>query len=351
MADAGYNNYYAVLNASDYGIPQHRERVFIVSIRKDVDRDKFAFPQKESLRLRVKDLLEYDVDEKYYIDTDRARELIQKLAEERKLPGNDAHPVNIVNTEIERLGNMYEVTSKSGKSDGDVFGINGISSALTCKHPFKIVEVKQVGNLYPEAKFNNTQRGRVYDPEGCAPTINTMQGGGLEPKILQIGQLFPEDKIRNSQNGRVYSPEGCCPTMLARQYKDPHKILEVVSVRNGNFTGVVESIDTHCKAVGDLKVGGQKGLVHDTEKSMCTLTATQYKDPHKIVYNHRIRKLTPKECWRLMGFDDEDFEKAKAAGISNTQLYKQAGNSIVVQVLEKLFEKLLEAQKFEVEVK
>ena len=55
---------------------------------------------------------------------------------------------------------------------------------------------------------------------------------------------------------------------------------------------------------------------------------------------YRIRKLTPKECWRLMGFDDEDFEKAQASGISNSQLYKQAGNSIVVNVLERIFDNL-----------
>lgn len=55
----------------------------------------------------------------------------------------------------------------------------------------------------------------------------------------------------------------------------------------------------------------------------------------------RIRKLTPKECWRLMGFDDEDFEKAKSAGVSNSQLYKQAGNSICVKVLEGILRNLL----------
>lgn len=58
--------------------------------------------------------------------------------------------------------------------------------------------------------------------------------------------------------------------------------------------------------------------------------------------NYRIRKLTPKECWRLMGFADEDFEKAKNAGVSNTQLYKQAGNSIVVNVLEAILRRLLD---------
>ena len=56
--------------------------------------------------------------------------------------------------------------------------------------------------------------------------------------------------------------------------------------------------------------------------------------------NMRIRKLTPKECWRLMGFDDEDFEKASKV-CSNTQLYKQAGNSIVVNVLEAILKELL----------
>ena len=61
-----------------------------------------------------------------------------------------------------------------------------------------------------------------------------------------------------------------------------------------------------------------------------------------VIYKHdfRIRKLTPKECWRLMGFDDSDFDKAKASGISASQLYKQAGNSIVVNVLQYIFRNL-----------
>jgi DNA (cytosine-5)-methyltransferase 1 len=77
------------------------------------------------------------------------------------------------------------------------------------------------------------------------------------------------------------------------------------------------------------------------EKECCdTLLARDWKDP-KCVEVNRIRKLTPKECWRLMGFDDEDFEKAEKVN-SNTQLYKQAGNSIVVNVLEAILRNLLE---------
>ena len=61
----------------------------------------------------------------------------------------------------------------------------------------------------------------------------------------------------------------------------------------------------------------------------------------KVEQDFKIRKLTPKECWRLMGFDDEDIDKCSAIGISNTQLYKQAGNSIVVNVLVEIFKELL----------
>lgn len=358
LADAGYNNYYAVLKASDYGIPQHRERVFIVSIRKDIDKDKFVFPQKEPLRLRVKDLLEYEVEEKYYIDTDRARELIRKLAEEGKLPGNEPaiaamrgrdpeKPSNrhsgvhteqkmeintsgtsntittvqkdnhIVEPNIKAVGNL------DGHETGRVLDADGITQSLKgtdYKNPVKIA-LKQVGEI------GSCQSGRVYDSDGCCPTLNTAQGGQKQPKIIDV------------MNGEK---DGLCRTLVSSYYKTSPANLE--SNLSRSSSGAVEKINTDCKAVGDLKVGGERGIVYDAERSMCTLSATQYKDPHEVLSEYRIRKLTPKECWRLMGFDDEDFEKAKAAGISNTQLYKQAGNSIVVQVLERIFEKLIETQ-------
>lgn len=81
------------------------------------------------------------------------------------------------------------------------------------------------------------------------------------------------------------------------------------------------------------RIVDNNGLAPTVKENHGTVTATNY--------GVRIRKLTPKECWRLMGFDDEDFEKAKAAGISNSQLYKQAGNSIVVNVLEGILKNLI----------
>ena len=85
----------------------------------------------------------------------------------------------------------------------------------------------------------------------------------------------------------------------------------------------------------------------------CTLKATTYKDPTKVMEDddmnekkYRIRRLTPRECWRLMNFTDEQFDRAKAAGLSGTQLYKQAGNSIVVGVLEQIMSNLYDAMPY-----
>ena len=85
----------------------------------------------------------------------------------------------------------------------------------------------------------------------------------------------------------------------------------------------------------------------------CTLKATNYKDPPKVMEDddmnekkYRIRRLTPRECWRLMDFTDEQFDKAKSAGLSDTQLYKQAGNSIVVGVVEQIMGNLYDAMPY-----
>ena len=87
LSEAGYNNYWEVLNAKDYGIPQNRERVFIISIRKDIDTGTFTFPKKQELKLRVKDMLEPEVDEKFYINSDRAKKLIEKITASPEIVG------------------------------------------------------------------------------------------------------------------------------------------------------------------------------------------------------------------------------------------------------------------------
>lgn len=212
LETVGYNNYWKVLNAKNFGIPQNRERVFIISIRKDIDNGMFKFPEGFPLKIRLKDILEDKVDDKFYLTSDKALSLIKKIT---------------------------------------------INQNTT--------EVIPVGNVNPSGKGQN---GAVIDSQGIARTITTEKGEGQkvlvreEPKCIQVGQLY------------------------------------------GTETGV-----------------------------------------YRIESDIRIRKLTPKECWRLMGFDDKSFKAAEQVN-SNSQLYKQAGNSIVVDVLYYIFVELYKAMPY-----
>lgn len=243
LESLGYNNYYQVLNAKDYGIPQNRERIYTISIRKDVDNGKFIFPEKEELKIRLKDMLEKEVDEKFYL--------------------KDYQIENI------KKSNFHQNQRRIQEKD---------YCDTLCARDWKDPKCVQVGNLQGGKwdKINESCR-RFYSGEGIAPTIHTCQGGNTEPKVVQRTPL----KFLNRNQKKI----------------------------EGDYAFCVDNSNT----------GGIKEIEKNTIK---------------------IRKLTPKECWRLMGFTDEDFEKVQKIPTSNTQLYKQAGNSIVVNVLEKIFSNL-----------
>lgn len=160
-------------------------------------------------------------------------------------------------------------------------------------------KIIQIGNIRNGTKtFDNPQSGRIYSELGIAPTINTCQGGGLEPKLIVIDDTFDYEK-------------------MCRAYK--------------NYVPALRS-----------ERSGLKVMV-DTE------------DVDSFDTPYRIRKLTPKECWRLMGFSDKDFDNARQAindkfhkgkDKANSQLYKQAGNSIVTDVLYYIFKELYSAMPY-----
>lgn len=187
LHEYGYNTYYKVLNAKDFGVPQNRERVYIFIVDKNLDNGKFEFPQPFDNGIRLKDVLEDEVEKKYYLNKDT----------------------------VSRF-----VTSK------------------------------------------NSNDALLFD--GC-----------------QVGR-----------EGRSREYNDFAPTLTSRDYKDPRLINQTTVLHSNNFTNNTNS-----------------------EK------------------NIHIRKLTPKECWRLMGFSDDNFNSAQNVGVSNSQLYKQAGNSIVADVL------------------
>ena len=202
MSQLGYKSLFSTLNAKDFGVPQNRERVFMISVYLP-DEPKFGddlqslgifkFPDPIELKISLKDILDKEVDKKFYLS-----------------------PSVYANVKFK------EITDKTRKN-----------------HPVRI------GGLYDKSgdEFKHHQAGSIYDTSGIAPTLSTMQGGNQEP---------------------------------------------IIKCKDG------------------------------------------------------VRKLTPKECWKLMGFSEDDFKKAEKVN-SNSQLYKQAGNSIVVNVLEVIFKELLDA--------
>ena len=283
----GYNTYWQVLNAKNYGIPQNRERVFAISIRKDLNQS-FEFPKVEELTIRLKDVLENEVEDKFYLSQEYFERFIKSLDSDKYPMGNEYKVLGTTKAETERMGTnsrhwVYDTNSCMSTLDATMY-----------KQPKQIlVAIKEATKKgYAEATIGDsinieqpnsqTRRGRVG--HGVAQTLTTSPHQVvLEPKIQQVGNIVSTGNWDNPQRGRIYSSEGLSPA---------------------------------------LNTVGGGGL-----------------EP-KILEGIRIRKLTPLECWRLMGFDDEDFYKAQKSGVSNSQLYKQAGNSIVVNVLEKIFEKL-----------
>ena len=330
LSEAGYNNYWEVLNAKDYGIPQNRERIFIISIRKDIDTGTFTFPEKQELKLRVKDVLEPVVDEKFYINSDRAKKLIEKITATPEIVGGGTE------NRIKTIGHLG-----TGGQKGWVFNANGISRCLAAtdyKDPTKIVETRtmieitepvicrSVGrdpdNPSNREKGCNTEQTLELKKDGCSNTLTSVQKDNmvLEPKIKNIGS------INGHQSGNVlHHDSDLSPCLCVAGHVEPLKIMQVGNiVDNKNFgnpqRGRIYSPEGLSPALNTVPGGGLEPKF--IEKRV----------------EYRIRKLTPRECFRLMGFTDNDFDKIH--GISNTQLYKMAGNSIVVNVLEAIFKQL-----------
>lgn len=176
-----------------------------------------------------------------------------------------------------------------------------------------IKHIQQIGNLITSQTRKNPQAGRIYDPSGIAPTLSTMQGGYQVP--LTFIDLNPQPKTT-----------AIARCLQARYYKG-------YSSHYGAGSGVLigsprSAVPIYRPDKQHVRANGRR-MKNDGE-DMFTLTAT---DHHGIYDGYRIRKLTPKECWRLQGFPDWAFDKAKAAGLSDTQLYKQAGNAVTVDVI------------------
>lgn len=241
---------------------------------------------------------------------------------------------------MEVIGSIY-----TGVTEDFQRGMHPIARCVKAEqHDLGVVmaDVKIIGQMDNTIDHTFESANRVYDVSGVEPAMNTCGGGGLQPKILESKIVAmrgrnpdnPSDRTVGIQTEQRLEPnaQGMCNSLTTVQ-KD-NMVLIKQSTKNGSIGCEVGG----CFDASYPESQTRRGRVQDNGNTCPTLTA-QNQDIVRIDSNYRIRKLTPRECGRLMGVSDEDISKMEVVN-SNTQLYKQFGNSIVVDVMCEMFKNL-----------
>lgn len=467
LSELGYTNYWKVLNAKDYGIPQNRERVFCVSIRGE--HEPFVFPKPKELTIRLRDMIDEAVDERFYLKESTIRSILRSTFNSRRdsiRPGD-----GLANTLLARdwrgpqcvqvgevVGGKWDKMHDISKR---VYEPDGIAPTVHCQQggntELKIAEDFVLGGL---------QKHQTPRTDGISPTLTEAMGKGggqtpiiidtAEPKERFYKQAFETLKENECEVGdtidafnKKVNKSGVCPTLTTRPEGFKTAILPVVGAMRGrnpedpsdrtagvpteqrleiNEKGLCNALTTVQKDnlvieedkqdyvsrrynefieekgyVPEMFVAYNKTEIKDVAPTLtgqCSspsgssavlkletpvkvnvATKQGYEEANPgdyvnitypgsktkrgrvgngvahtltcgdgnavITENVRIRKLTPRECLRLMGWKDEQIDKIVAAKISGTQQYRQAGNGIVVQVLESIFKALFLAEENE----
>ena len=429
----GYNTYYQVLNAKNYGMPQNRERVFAVSIRKDIDDNKFQFPKSIPLKTRLKDVLEQNVDEKYYLPDDRINKILnakitasqESVQDEIRVVGNympsghDASRVvdveGIAPTVKENHGTVTAIAepqiikvgqvSSDGSQAGMVYSPDGLSPTICAgchgyaignilekQEPFIVASRGRnpanssdttIGT-HTEQKFEPNFSGTTNcltsvakDNYICEPQVlraerteygkairKQYEAGEIDERIGNMREMKPRtDGIANTITTLLKDNYVAEPVIVEDFYqsREPRLYQEVAPTPRSERTGlkVADIVEYPCSTRGkqvasairasiykqgarNLEENVINGLGYEgvIEQKPQLGFVGEGKKELKMLLNEdikwRIRKLTTKECWRLMGFTDKDHDKAMQH-TSDSALYKQAGNSIVTNCLTAIF--------------
>jgi DNA (cytosine-5)-methyltransferase 1 len=325
---APYHVYWKVLNAKKYGVPQNRERVFIIGIRDDED-NVFQFPKEEHLTKRLKDVLEKEVDEKYFLSDKMVSCLFNRgtFSAKTKEKNDTANCILAGCFKMRNEDNYIKIKSATSK---------GYETAT------------ENDSINFSAPNSETRRGRVG--KGVAQTLDTQCNQGVmvynipemvsvrkhEVRIVKLQQLLKSHKnksikeISEKLNIPKTQVEHWFRTDKCFSIPDPilwFKLKEVLSIKTKEFD--LEITEFEIKE----SIFEKSNRVYDSNGIAPTMTCTSADE--RILNDYKIRRLTPRECFRLMDFPD-----SFTWNVSDSQAYKQAGNSIVVGVLEKIISKL-----------
>lgn len=417
--EVGYTVDLNLLNSKYFGVPQNRERIFVVGVRSDLIENEewvalgggvlaqgrkrlkeagdiktfnFDWPQQVSVDTRLRDVLESEVDEKYYISEEKTAKLIAELIEKDML--NDSKKATQDQPSPVMVG-MIE--TKGNESIRRVYGVNGVCNTLTTmqggnREP-KIAEPQQVlATLTPERVERRQQGRRFKENDEPAFTLTALDrhgvtiidGGDMVAekeantfKILRklqhevgaekvakwrlrvldslqqkevLRQNMYEKKLGNERypeiNGKQQQSKRTTenqihdrdPRMSKMQFREklgcsPQR-RESLQQFSGEFAGIMQELshqNTSIEVLCNLWEEAQGvGLLRQALSEIQKIWRSEL---HKK-QSYRVRKLTPLETWRLQSFSDEDFYKVKESGMSDSQLYKQAGNCVTINVID-----------------
>lgn len=336
MESLGYTSCYKVLNAKDYGVPQNRERVFTVSIRNDKG---FAFPQESAEgKIDMVNIPQLVKVRKYEVDTKKLKETLRehKSLTNKEIADALNKPVTLVEHWFRKDGSFSIPDANTWPLLKELLGIK------TGEFDASIMEFIEKPGEYEKSD-------RFYLDTGIAPTLTAASS---DEKIIETFN-FPEKKplmlrlkdvLEESVDERYYLSEEKLDKLIGSITPENRKG-NIIIEPDLKFVGGIGAKDWAGDGKRFSRNFPQGNRVYSEEGISCSVTANGGGlGAHSGLYatespQFRVRRLTPKECFRLMGFPDEAYERASSV-CSQSQLYKQAGNSICVPCLEAIFKNL-----------
>lgn len=361
LNEIGYRVDFEVLNSKYFGVPQNRERIFIVAIREDLVANEpwkiegntvvpkgkrrisgyedvktfnFDWPSNDTVELRLKDVLESEVDEKFYLSEEKTAQLVARLEDADSYETRIIDPSNSGRESTLReysevsptlTSRDYKEPRMVGHGEPKINETTGINLSKQATEVKNITDVSGTLMARDYKGFGNQEMTGVV--EGLPIREATKKGYAVACEGDAVNISFPSS---NTRRGRV-GKDGQAQTLEASGVNQGVVLPAIGASRGRNIENPSDRTPGNdVEQRLEINSGGTSN----------TLTSVQ-KDNYVVEPPLRIRKLTPLECWRLQGFTDEQHNAVEAAGISNSQRYKQAGNAVTINVIEAIGTRLL----------